>query len=256
MATTPPEQAPDVRARGAQSRVQVIGMRSRGVVSQPEDRHRSRDGGIPFLLEHDILKVDNVDNVEWDFKWERKRYRVKPGETALVPFPALVNALGDPRSVANEQLKFRTENGQGGIIPTRYESIVTLFARYGVTDMDLADLIDFAPKVIVRHMETDQEIKFPAQDPECPSWPVPQHAAPGMEPSGDKAAILAVQEENAGLRGEIAELRQLVNERLSGQPAPVGVPDVGGQGGFAEALAGDPRQGGAIPDRGPASTFE
>lgn len=247
----------DGRARGADAQVNkvtVIGMRSRGVVNQPEDRHRLREGGVPFLLERDICKVENVDTVAWDFKWERRSYRIRPGESGLVPFPALVNALGDPRSVANEQTKFRTEDGQSGIIPTRHESIVTLFARYGVQNEDIHDVVAFAPKVIVRHMETEQVITFPSQNPECPPWPVPQHAAPGREPSGDRAAIIAVQEENQSLRAEMAEMRRLINDRLSPAAEPAAAiesPDP-----FASALAGDPTMGGATVDRGPSGTFE
>lgn len=253
------------RSRGVQSpKVKVIGMRSRGVVSQPEDRHRIREGGTPFLLERDICLVDNVDEVDWQFKWERRSYTVKAGQVgATVPFPALVNALGDPRSVPGEQTKFRTEDGQAGLILTRYESLATLFARYAVENENVGDLVEFAPRVIVRHMETGEAITFPAHDPDCSPWPVPQHAAPGREPSGDKARMIAMEEENRSMRRELDDMRQLINQRLTPGQAPPEAPaaDQTPAGGFpfdpAAALAGDIGvQGGATVDQGPATTFE
>jgi hypothetical protein len=272
MTMTQPAQGPapagldSPRARGVHApKVKVIGMRSRGVVSQPEDRHRVREGGTPFLLERDICLVDNVDDVDWQFKWERRSYKVVAGQVgATVPFPALVNALGDPRSVPGEQTKFRTEDGQAGLILTRYESLATLFARYAVENENIGDLVEFAPKVIVRHMETGEVITFPVQDPDCSPWPVPQHAAPGREPSGDKARMVALEDENRRITQELAEMRDLISNRLA-PPAQAPAADQTVQPGTgpigfdpAAALAGDPgaAMGGATVDQGPATTFE
>ena len=142
MAVTSPQHvaASDApRNRGATApKTTIISMRSRGVVSQPEDRHKSREVGVPYLTDTTICKVENVDTVAWEFKWNKARYLVKPKQEATVPFPALKNALGDPRSVPNEQTKFRSEDGQTGIILTRHESIRTLFARYAVENENIA----------------------------------------------------------------------------------------------------------------------
>jgi hypothetical protein len=251
----------DVRARGAAPpKVTITPYRSRGVVSQPEDRNRSRDAGVPFLLENDVCRVENVDGVSHVFKWHKRKYLVRPGEEGLVPFPALVNALGDPRSAPNDQIQFRTEDGQTGIILTRYESIRTLFARYAVENEDIADMCEFAPKVIVRHQETGQVITFPSQDPDCPTWPVPMHHAPGREPSGDRARIEALAGENVELRTEVADLRRLITERLdpsiTPQPEPVVVQQEAPADPLSSALMGVPGGGGAEVDRGPTGTFE
>ncbi len=223
--TPPLEEITEPRARGVQPpKVQLISYRSRGAVSQPEDRVRSREIATPFLLDRDVCLVRNVDEVAWEFKYDRRHYKIEPQKEGLVPFPALVNALGDPRSVPNEQTRFRTENGETGIILTRHESIRTLFARYSVENENVQDLVDFAPRVEVYHQETNQLITFPAQDPDCRPWPVPQHAQPGRENMPDHRLLESVAAENKELRGEINEVRQMMAD-LMAQRAPVGVPD-------------------------------
>ena len=81
--------------RGAAPKTTVTSMRSRGVVSQPEGRVRSKVLDRPFLMEHDVLKVHNVDDVDWEFRWDRRRYFIKHGEVGYVPFPALVIKMGN-----------------------------------------------------------------------------------------------------------------------------------------------------------------
>jgi len=53
-------------ARG-KPKATVTSIKARGVVSQPEDRTRTRTHEGPFLLGRDILKVTNIDNVTWEF---------------------------------------------------------------------------------------------------------------------------------------------------------------------------------------------
>ena len=222
---TPPLEDIGPRARGIVPPVVTLtSYRSRGAVSQPEDRVRSRDVQTPFLLDRDVCLVENCDEVDWEFKYDRRQYKIAVGKEGLVPFPALVNALGDPRSVPNEQTRFRTENGETGIILTRHESIRTLFARYSVENENVQDLVDFAPRVVVRHQETGEVITFPAQDPDCRPWPVPQHAQPGRENMPDHRLLEQTVAENQAMRSEMAEMRAMMN-RLLHQQAPVGVAD-------------------------------
>lgn len=267
---TPPLEDIGPRARGIIPPVVTLtSYRSRGAVSQPEDRVRSREIQTPFLLDRDVCLVENVDEVPWEFKYDRRHYKIDIGKEGLVPFPALVNALGDPRSVPNEQTRFRTENGETGIILTRHESIRTLFARYSVENENVQDLVDFAPRVVVRHQETGDVITFPAQDPACRPWPVPQHAQPGRENMPDHRLLEQTVAENKELRSEMAEMRQMM-QTLMNQKAPAGV---------ADPMAGTPTQpydadhdngdplaasllgvdgqglGGAPVDTGPGSSF-
>lgn len=243
---------PEGKARGVPPRVNVTTMKSRGVVSQPEDRHRSRPAERPFLLEHDILKVTNVDNVEWEFGWDRRKYRIKPGETGFVPFPAVVIKMGDPRSVDGVMTRFYSDDGQRGVIASRHEVLTTLFAHYGIGNEDIAELVDFAPKIEVRTMAEDMLVQFPAQNPEMPPWPVPQAPQPGRENSDMRRLTDNLTDENRAMREELAELRSMISGRLSppeGRPDPrLEADDPGADpDALAAALAG------ASVDQGPAT---
>jgi hypothetical protein len=232
--------------------VNVTAMKARGVVSQPEDRWRTRVAERPFLMEHDILKVTNVDTVDWEFKWDRRRYIVKVGETGFVPFPAVVIKMGDPRSVDGVVTRFNTEDGTRGIIATRHDCLTTLFAHYGIENENIAELVDFAPKLEVRTMADDLIVQFPAQNPEMVAWPVPQAPQPGRENSDTRRQLETMSAENRAMRDELAEMRALIAQRLD---PPVGVPDTAGQqpepddDALAAALTG------ATVDQGPATTF-
>jgi hypothetical protein len=248
------DQLPEGKMRGARPPgVNVTSMKARGAVSQPEDRHRSRAADRPFLMEHDILKVTNVDDVPWEFGWDRRKYLIKPQETGFVPFPAVVIKMGDPRSAIDVVTRFNSEDGQRGVIATRHEVLCTLFAHYGIANEDIAALVDFAPKLEVRTMADDLVVQFPVQNPDMPPWPVPQVALPGRENSDMRRMQDALAEENRQMREELAEMRGLISGRLAGS-APQGQPDVpdvdpGDPSGLAAALAG------ADVDTGPSSQF-
>jgi hypothetical protein len=240
--------------RGTQRGATITPMKARGVVTQPEDRHRPRQAAKPFLLEHDILKVTNVDDVDWEFKWDRRKYLVKRNETGYVPFPALVIKLGDPRSVDGAVTRFNTDDGQRGIIPERHDSLTTLFAHYGIENENIDELVDFAPKLEVRTMDGDEIVTFPSQDPRMAAWPVPQVPQPGRENSDTRRQMDNLASENESMRAELAELRGMISGRLSGSeeaaPTPraaVTEPDDGAD--LAAALAG------ATVDQGPSSQF-
>jgi hypothetical protein len=238
--------APPARPRG---KTTVTSIKARGVVSQPEDRTRTRTHEGPFLQERTIMKVLNIDNVSWEFFWARTRYLVRPGETGLVPFPAVVLKMGDPRSAADVVTRFTTEEGMEGIIPTRFDSLVTLFAHYGIENFEIGTLVDFAPKLEIRTMEEDLLVTFPAQDPEGPPWPVPHTMAPGRENSDMRRVMEQTSQENKVMREELTELRRLVSDRLGGEP-PQEVADETDDD-IAQAL-----MGGASIDQGPVGTFE
>jgi hypothetical protein len=237
-------QLPEEKARGFAAGVKVTSMKVRGAVSQPEDRWQTRPAERPFLMEHDILKVTNVDGVAWDFKWDRRIYLVKPGETGFVPFPAVVIKMGDPRSVDGVMTRFNTEDGTRGVIATRHDCLCTLFAHYGIANEDLSELVDFAPKIEVRTMTDDLIVTFPAQNPQMAPWPVPQAPQPGRENSDTRRLMDNMAEENRAMREELADMRAMISGRFSTtEPAPQSEPDDA----LAAALAG------ATVDQGPST---
>jgi hypothetical protein len=242
---------PTSKARGAQvPKVNVTSMKARGVVTQPEDRHRVKVADQPFLMEHTILKVTNVDNVDWEFKWDRTNYLVRKGQTGFVPFPAVVLKMGDPRSMPDIVTRFNSEDGQRGIIPTRYDSLCTLFAHYGIANEDVGELVDYAPKLEVRTMAEDIVIQFPVQNPDMVAWPVPQVPEPGRENSDARRLMDKLGEENRAMRDELAEMRSLISGKLN---PPVGQPDprITEQGDDPDALAA--ALAGATVDQGPST---
>lgn len=214
---------PAGKQRGKQG-TQVISMRARGVVAQPEHRWRERTADKPFLLEHDILRVRNVDNVAWEFRWDRRKYLIKAGEEGFVPFPAVKMMMGDPRSVPDARVKFNTEDGQRGQVLTRYEELCTLFAFYGIEQENIDALCEYAPKLEVHTMD-DLLVTFPAQDPYMVAWPVPQVAQPGQEGSDTRRLIDNLQEDNAQMRAELDEMRGMLRDRVEKQGAPKGRAD-------------------------------
>jgi hypothetical protein len=237
-------QLPEEKPRGFAAGVKVTSMKARGAVSQPEDRWQTRPAERPFLMEHDILKVTNVDGVAWDFKWDRRIYLIKPGETGFVPFPAVVIKMGDPRSVDGVMTRFNTEDGTRGVIATRHDCLCTLFAHYGIPNEDLSELVDFAPKIEVRTMTDDLIVTFPAQNPQMAPWPVPQAPQPGRENSDTRRLMDNMAEENRAMREELADMRAMISGRFSTtEPAPQSEPDDA----LAAALAG------ATVDQGPST---
>jgi hypothetical protein len=242
---TPPEN----RTRGV---VKVTSMRARGAVSQPEGRWTTKVAARPFLMEHDILKVTNLDDVAWEFRWDRRKYLIKPGAEGYVPFPAVCIKMGDPRSAPDVVTRFNTDDGQRGIIATRHDVLCSLFAHYGIGNEDVGALVEWGPKLEVRTMEDDLEVQFPIQNPEMSPWPVPQAPQPGRENSDNRRMMGALEDENRQMRAELDEMRAMLEERLA--PAPVGRPDPRTQ----EPQGADPDDlsamlSGATIDQGPTS---
>jgi hypothetical protein len=225
--------------------VNVVSMKSRGVVSQPEDRHRTRQPERPFLLEHDILRVENIDDVTWEFKWDRRTYPIRPGEVGFVPFPAVVLKMGDPRSEIDSMVKYNTADGQRGVVFTRYEELCRLFAHYGIEQENINELVDFAPRIKVETMQ-GEPVTFPAQNPEMSAFPVPDVPQPGREHSDTRRLMDRLQSDNEAMASELAEMKSLIASKLGG---PTSAPEADDGDVLSNALAG------ATADTGPQTGF-
>ncbi len=185
-------------------------------VSQPEDRHKARPPrDLPFLMDGDWFSVTNNDVKTWDFRWARKHYILEPNETMMVPFEALVSALGDPRSMDNSLVKFSDGQGNKGIVMDRYTELTRLFAMYAIENESMDDLVKRAPKITAKTLK-GQVVRFPSQMPDMLPFPVmlvDDHAIN----SDTTKMIDAVAAENQELRDSIARLEDRLDKEISGR---------------------------------------
>lgn len=183
-------------------------------VSQPEDRHISRPArNLPFLMAGDFLQVINDDVRTWDFVWERKHYVVEPGDTTFVPFEALVDNMGDPRSMDGQLVTYSDGDGNKGVVMDRNWELMRLFARYAVENDILDDLVEVAPKITVKTL-TGQVVRFPSQMPDMMPWPTPQ-VNPFAVNADTTKMIDQVTAENAELRNQVDRLEARMDAALA-----------------------------------------
>lgn len=127
---------------------------------------------LPLLCAGDHLQVTNDEGKKTVvFRWAGESWILEPGETKFVIFEALVDALGDPRSMDSQPTKFSDGKGNRGIIPDRYWNLCQLFARYAVKEEKIDDLVARAPCVSVATYD-GQRVTFPAQRPDMLPYPV------------------------------------------------------------------------------------
>jgi hypothetical protein len=200
-----PQFAPPVDPRVDVTRKKVAG------VSQPEDRHltKSVSRDDPFLLDGDFLLVTNETQNTYSFRWARKHYIVEPGSSKHVIFEALVDALGDPRSMDNEVVTYNDGNGSQGIIMERHSEISRLFGKYAVENESLDDLVSKTPDVTVTTLNGDKVI-FPGLRPDMLPFPNPGNDG-GVKVNTDTTQMfdrLAAENE------EMREQLRVTNERM------------------------------------------
>jgi hypothetical protein len=183
-------------------------------VSQPEDRHIARPArNLPFLMDGDFLQVTNDDHRTWDFQWERKHYVIEPGDTSFVAFEALVDYLGDPRSMEGQLVKYSDGNGNKGIVMDRYAELSRLFGRYAVENENIDSLVEKAPKVEVKTL-AGQTVRFPSQMPDMAPWPTP-NVNPLAVNADTTKMIDAVAAENEDLRSSIKRLEERLDKAIT-----------------------------------------
>lgn len=184
--------------------------------SQPEDRHvakRPRD--LPFLMDGDHLRVINDMDKPVAFTWGRKPHVIYPDSEGFVPFEALVNQLGDPRSRPMAVTKYDDGQGSRGQIMDRHAELTRLFAMYAVQNEQINTVIDSkgrpvpgltekAPKVRVYTLAGVQ-IQFPALLPEMTPYPVINNGQRQVN-SDNTAAISKLEAENAAMHETVERL--------------------------------------------------
>ena len=183
--------------------------------TQPEGRHVTRPAGSrdkPFLSDDDLLQVTNDMDKDIDFRWGGKHYVVPARGTEWVIFQALVNQLGDPRSVENATTRFSDAKGNKGIIMSRYDELSRLFAIYAVEQESLQGLVEKAWKVRVETMHGDR-VHFPCQLPDMPAFPVA--LVEENRVNSDVTRMFdQVNSENTELRDRIARMEELMDTQI------------------------------------------
>jgi hypothetical protein len=200
--------------------------------AQPDDRHITATvrKDKPFLMDDDFLWVQNIDTMPVEFAWNRKRWVLQPGEAKAVIFQAVVNKLGDPRTMDDQQIRFQDDHGGRGIILERYTELKRLFAMYGVEMETLNDvtikegprkgelvkgLHSLAPKCQIATLE-GYPIQFPAYDHDMLPFPIVSTTAKSIN-SDVSRALDELQAENTDANRRISELESRIDRLLQAQ---------------------------------------
>lgn len=186
-------------------------------MSMPEDLHRARPwpSDLPMLLDGDLLQVTNDGSTRLVFRWARKNYVIEAGETEWVLFQALVNSLGDPRSMEGSMVKYDDPDSSTGkgIIPRREEEWTRLFAKYAIANEDLIELESKSPQVTVKNTK-GMRVHFPVEDPRMLPFPAPPHDDPGM--TSDVTRMMdGIRGENDDLRSRVESLEALLQAEIT-----------------------------------------
>src|SRR5208282_2658792 len=194
-----------------------------GNIEQPDDRVRTRQHD-PFLMDGDFLKVTNRDTKVHVFGWNTKSYVVEPGESKFVAFEALVDVMGDPRSMESEFQRYNDGNGGQGVVMQRSFELDRLFCRYAVLGSHLDDqrdpktgevtagLLSKTPRIECETLNGERVI-FPASHPDMD--PLPVHNIDERKITTDTVKALSkLESENSEMRESLAELNQRLDNMV------------------------------------------
>ena len=87
----------------------------------------------------DMLRIRNEEDKVLELDYERRHYRLEPGETGLVPFTLVCHFWGDPRSRVGRFEKF-SDSKEKGWVPKREDELRRLGAKYGTYSEDVGVL--------------------------------------------------------------------------------------------------------------------
>jgi hypothetical protein len=196
-----------------------------GNIEQPDDRIKvkAHGKGAPFLMDGDFLKVTNRSGSEtYVFEWNRKVFVLGPAESKFVLFEALVDKLGDPRSMEREVQKYNDGNGNQGIVMERSFEMDRLFSRYAVLGSHLDDTKDKEGQIVLGllsktpHVEVEtlngERVVFPASRPDMLPFPIANVDERRVR-SDTTQALDKLESENADMRSALEEM----NKRLDAE---------------------------------------
>ncbi len=204
-----PQFAPEINPTVTVTRKKVAG------VSQPEDRHVAKEipRDMPFLLDGDFLIVTNHGSHPEVFRWARKAYVIEPGQSKHVIFEALVDQLGDPRSMDNEIVQYNDGNGSRGIVMKRHDELSRLFARYAIENESIDSLVQKTPNVSVETLNGDK-VTFPGLRPDMLPFPAPKIDKQAVD-TDSKRMVDQLREENEQMRERQAQLEERMDAMIA-----------------------------------------
>jgi hypothetical protein len=154
------------------------------------------------------------------FEWNRKVAVVAPGQAKFVLFEALVDKLGDPRSMERESQRYNDGNGNQGVVMSREFEMDRLFTRYAVLGSHINDTKDKDGSIIpgllfkTPHVEVEtlngERVVFPAFRPDMLPFPIANVNEHRVR-SDTISALDKLESENAEMR----EALNTLNERLT-----------------------------------------
>lgn len=164
-----------------------------------------------------IYLVTNEDNYPLDFVFDRQSITIQPGKTTMVPFEAIVEKLGDPRSGPTTQKIVIDGQDIGRIAPRSWwlKRLATYYGTYDPLNLDgttngngehVPGLREVMPKVSIKTLDNeDPHFSFPVDDPDS------QFLSPNTNSAG-----ASIEE---GLRRQMAEMQRKLKamEKLLGQ---------------------------------------
>jgi hypothetical protein len=112
--------------------------------------------------------VTNDDDHPVEFAFNRQSVTLTPGQSGMVPFEAIVEKLGDPRS-GPQTVRLMVNGMPAGQIASREWWIKRLATYYGTYDpAHPEEIVAKMPKVTIKTLEgEDPNFSFPCSDPDC-----------------------------------------------------------------------------------------
>lgn len=150
--------------------------------------------------------------------WNRREYKIEPGQTLQVPFDAMRLRFGDPRAMVGQEQRFPGPDGRNGIIPRREAEVIRLAIVWGLYQQG-AHLLPFYPHI--RHAKITtiplgdveaMDIWTPANDPQGKRA---MYGHPEVEPN--RADFLSIMESmEATQKKQAREIEILRQAALTG----------------------------------------
>lgn len=178
-----------------------------------------------------LLRIHNNDEeITYIFAANSESFRVRPLSETLVPFDAVVNSMGDPRSGPTPQ-RIQPEGGGVAVqIPSRLEEIKRLNTVYGIYTESVdapshvegsegITLLDRIPKVTATNVDETDPISFPCDDPNCERY-TPEDQ--------DKSTMAVMQRQLEAMRRKQVVYEQLIrNAQGNAATTALGTEEVG-----------------------------